>query len=151
MTHHFNEDDVLHKLRHFLPSQAPLKDFIHHNTLHAFQNFEFYDALRKSAVIFGNRTTLSLREYRDKFAKGEIPEAIVDNVILSSKSKEAFSKWKEQMFSIEEVKTLDPKIGRLRKFWEVDYGIDMDGMVRPNIIRIINSYLDQGIAFEGLP
>ena len=49
----FNEHEVLHELKHYLPSQAPLKDFIHHNTLHAFQNFKFYDGIRQASKIYG--------------------------------------------------------------------------------------------------
>jgi len=148
---HFNEKNVLNTLRHFLPAQAPLKDFVHHNTLHAFQDLNFFEALRRSAVIFGNRTILPLNDFKDRYNNGEISEEIVDATIKLSKPKNEFLKWKNLMFSLEEPKTLEPRIGRLRKHWELDYGIDMDGMVRPNIIRIINSYLDQGIAFEGLP
>jgi hypothetical protein len=49
----FNEHEVLHELKHYLPSQAPLKDFIHHNTLHAFQNFKFHDGIRQAFKIYG--------------------------------------------------------------------------------------------------
>jgi hypothetical protein len=47
----FNEKTVLHNLKHYLPSQTPLKDFVHHNTLHAFQDMKFYDAIFKASDI----------------------------------------------------------------------------------------------------
>jgi len=147
----FDEEVCLKKLKHFLPAQAPLKDFVHHNTLHAFQNLDFYEALRKSAVIFGNRTTLSLHVFKEKYKNGEITDRVIDSTILELKPKKEFNKWKELMFSINDSVKFDSKIGRLRKHWEKDYGLDIDGMVRPNFVRIINSYLDQGIAFDGFP
>jgi hypothetical protein len=38
--HSFNEAQVIHELKHFLPAQQALKDFIHHNSLHAFQHMK---------------------------------------------------------------------------------------------------------------
>jgi len=147
----FDEEACLIKLKHFLPAQAPLKDFVHHNTLHAFQDLDFYEALRKSAVIFGNRTTLSLSVFKEKYKNGEITDKVIDSIILDLKPEKEFSQWKKLMFSINDSVKFDSKIGRLRKHWENDYSLDIDGMVRPNFVRIINSYLDQGIAFDGFP
>lgn len=70
-TNIFKVDNVLHHLKHYLPAQASLKDFIHHNTLHAFQDRKFYDALTQSSKIFGYKTSLSLMEYRDLFHEGK--------------------------------------------------------------------------------
>ena len=64
----FNEHDVLHDLKHYLPAQAPLKDFIHHNTLHAFQNLKWDKAIRKAEKMFGYKVSLSIDEYRDLYS-----------------------------------------------------------------------------------
>ena len=59
----YHEHEVLHDLKHYLPAQAPLKDFIHHNTLHAFQNLKWDTAIRKAEKMFGYKVSLSLDEY----------------------------------------------------------------------------------------
>ncbi|MFD1550640.1 DUF2309 domain-containing protein [Putridiphycobacter roseus] len=151
MTNSFNESATLKKISHFLPAQAPLKDFVHHNTLHAFQNLEFFEALKLSANIFGNRTLLALSDYRNRYIKGEITDPVIDSVITTVKGKSQIDHWREKMFALEEPTFVQPRIGNLRKVWQSDYGIDMDGMVRPKLIRLINAYLDQGIAIKGFP
>ena len=59
----FDEHEVLHNLTHYLPAQNPLKDFVHHNTLHAFQNKKFHEALLEASTIFGYKTYLSISDF----------------------------------------------------------------------------------------
>ena len=81
----FDEHEVLHHLTHYLPAQNPLKDFVHHNTLHAFQHKEFHEALAEANTIFGYKTYLSLVEFRSRFAKNEIKENVLDYIISKNK------------------------------------------------------------------
>ncbi|MFN5237204.1 MAG: hypothetical protein ACK5FV_08570, partial [Bacteroidota bacterium] len=46
---YFDEEHALHELSHYLPSQGALKDFIHHNSLHAYQHLKFYDAIFRAS------------------------------------------------------------------------------------------------------
>lgn len=147
----FDEAFTLHQLKHFLPAQAPLKDFVHHNTLHAFQELEFFKALRVSSTIFGNRTLLPLSNYRKKYKNGEINDQIINEIITVKKGKNQIDDWRKKMFNLEEPVFINPRIGQLRAHWQSDYSIDMDAMVRPKLIRLINAYLDQGIAIKGFP
>ena len=42
---------IIEEISHFLPSQGPIKTFVHHNTLHYFENQEFFDAIDAVNVL----------------------------------------------------------------------------------------------------
>src|SRR6185312_4524312 len=46
-------DEMLTRVAHWLPTQGPLKDFVHHNTLHAFQHLKFDDGVAAAARLYG--------------------------------------------------------------------------------------------------
>jgi len=85
----FNDHDVIHELKHYLPAQSPLKDFIHHNTLHAFQNLNFHKATRHASEILGYRVSISLAEFRQLYAEKKIREDILEMVIRERKGADA--------------------------------------------------------------
>lgn len=146
-----NESDVIHKLKHYLPSQQALKDFIHHNSLHAFQEMKFYDALDKASKIFGFQVSLQLSEYRQLYANGRIREDIVHQVIGVKKGAANIETWKSKLLSERYDTVNHPRVGRLRQSWKQVYAIDLDNKVHPLLYRILCSFLDQGVAVEGFP
>lgn len=148
---YFNEEEVLHDLKHYLPAQAPLKDFIHHNTLHAFQHLKFFNALQLASEIFGYKVSLSLDEYRSFFQKGKINENILDRILTERKGATQAKEWKEKLLSNEYQNTTLPRIGALRSNWKRHYHIDLDSLVHPTLFRVICSYLDQGISIWNFP
>jgi uncharacterized protein YbcC (UPF0753/DUF2309 family) len=148
--HGFNESEVLQHLRHYLPAQAPLKDFIHHNTLHAFQQQPFFDGIRHASAIFGYRVQLALEEYRQFFRNQKISETVLDNVLQHRKGAEWLT-WKERLLRSSYDKNPVPRIGALRAHWKKQYLLDMDSLVHPILFRTLCSYLDQGIAMWPFP
>jgi uncharacterized protein len=147
----FDEHAVLHELTHFLPAQAPLKDFIHHNTLHAFQNLPFFDALRTASRVFGYNVLLSLSEYRDLYTNQRISPTILQAVLAKEKGTDAVAEWTEKLLTTDYPDTTLPRIGALRANWKKKYQIDLDSLVHPLLFRTLCSYLDQGISIWTFP
>jgi len=147
---HFNEKHVL-QLKHYLPSQQALKDFIHHNSLHAFQHMKFYDAIFKAAKIFGFHVSLQLAEYRQLYGNGRIREDVLDMVIANKKGKVAIAEWKHKLVNKQYETVNQPRIGQLRCHWKEKYAIDLDNCVHPLLFRILCSFLDQGISISKFP
>ena len=151
--HHsaFDEHHVLHELKHYLPAQAPLKDFIHHNTLHAFQDRNFHLALHSASEMFGYSVSLRLDEYRALYKKNSIRENILDKLIIQKKGASHLQQWKDNILSKQYDTSISPRIGKLRAHWKKQFRIDLDSQVHPTLFRILCSYLDQGIAIWNFP
>jgi len=147
----FDLEHTLHELKHYLPAQAPLKDFIHHNTLHAFQHEPFEDGLRRASAIFGYKVCLSVREYRDLYRRGRIDQQVLRRVLAERKGAEAVETWMRKVLQGAYTNAVEPRIGGLRAHWKKDHRIDLDALVHVNLFRILNSYLDQGIAIWHFP
>jgi uncharacterized protein len=64
--------DAIEHAAHLLPGQGPITVFIHHNTLHAFEDFPFDEGVRKGSRIFGCEPYLSGERYRQELVRGRI-------------------------------------------------------------------------------
>jgi len=147
----FNEYDVLHDLKHYLPAQAPLKDFIHHNTLHAFQSDDFHTALRKASRIFGYKTYFTVHEYRKLYEEGRIVPEILQARVIDRYGAGSWASWQHKLLDQPYDSAIVPRIGSLRAHWKRDRRIDLDALVHTILFRTLNSYLDQGIAIWHFP
>lgn len=63
---------LVEHLQHVLPGQAPLEDFVHHNTLHGLQHLPFPDAVRKADQQYGYYGYLSAKQFRQHYQNGRI-------------------------------------------------------------------------------
>ncbi len=57
---------------HYLPSQGPISIFVHHNTLHAFEDLPFDDAVVVGGSMYGCQPYLSEAKYREALRRGRI-------------------------------------------------------------------------------
>lgn len=130
----FNLAEYLADLAHFIPSQGAIKDFIHHNTLHAFQNERFDTAVLRASRLFGARARLSPAELREFKKKGILSQ---DGQIYSDLAQ----------LPIKDAKR--PKgwvLHGMRVQGFAEHGVNIIQQTRAPLIRVLSNYLDQGIA-----
>jgi len=63
---------TIDRLAHLLPAQGPISIFIHHNTLHAFEEMRFEEAVEEAGRRLQCEPYLAESRYRDKLAAGRI-------------------------------------------------------------------------------
>ncbi len=157
MDHHvptisvFNEHETLHKLRHYLPAQAPLHEFIHHNTLHAFQHLPFDKAISLAGRVLGYKAGLSLAEYQQLYTEGKIHPEALERAWKEQDLLQDWSHCRGLLFAETTEPNAQPLVGSLRKLWDKHLAFDLDANVYPVLFRTLGSFLDQGVALSGSP
>lgn len=70
--------ELIEEIRHQLPTQGPIGTFIHHNTLHSFEDENFEAAVEHAGQIYNAQAYLNLNQYRSLLAKGRITQKHVE-------------------------------------------------------------------------
>ena len=81
--------DTIEHFEHILPAQAPIKDFVHHNTLHGYQHLEFSEALAASRKLTGAKGYLPLEQYREYYLQGRINHHNLSSVVSGTEALES--------------------------------------------------------------
>jgi len=141
--------EILNDIRHYLPSQGPIKYFIHHNTLHMFQEhgLSFHEASRQASRLYGAKEYLPIAEYRQAFHDGKISDAALDWVIANERGDGRALREAMLNGSV-------PELARRESFRRRGYlaaivqqsGIVLEEQVHPIVFRVVANFLDQGIA-----
>jgi uncharacterized protein YbcC (UPF0753/DUF2309 family) len=81
---------IVAKAAHLLPQQGPIGVFVHHNTLHAFEDQPFEEAVIQAGHIFGAEPYMTEGAYRAELARGRIHIEDIDGVLDSEPDARVF-------------------------------------------------------------
>ena len=83
---------MVNHVAHLLPKQGPIGVFVHHNTLHAFEDLPFEQAVIEAWTLFGAEPYMSEAAYRADLACGRIHLEDIDAVLDSEPDAVVFSR-----------------------------------------------------------
>lgn len=151
----FNLHQSLERIGHWLPAQGPIKDFIHHNTLHAFQHLKFHDATFAAAKLYGANLSLSGQFYFKSLKEGVISNAALDRALereFKDATERATAKHQIVSAPIEIPKFPGLHASGLRAQWTQELeGVSLDRYAHPLLFQLVGGYLDQGLSLWRMP
>ncbi len=151
----FNLDACIAHIAHWLPAQGPIKDFIHHNTLHAFQHHPFHEGIAIAAKLFGARSYLPLAYYQNLYLEGRINNDgiswALDHTNCSPEQQEQLRKTLFEKDNIGHYPPISLANNGIRNAWLTQLEVDLNSLVHPILFRLLSNYLDQGISRWSLP
>lgn len=151
----FKLDECIDHIAHWLPTQGPIKDFIHHNTLHAFQHLSFHEALSVAGKLFGARSYLPLDDYQQLYRQGRIKnhalDWALDQAACPAEQKQTL---RAKLFEQDKHSHYPPVSlanHGIRNAWLTYLETDLNSLAHPIIFRLLANFLDQGISRWSLP
>lgn len=154
-TQDFDINIAIENIAHWLPTQGPIKDFIHHNTLHAVQYLPFHQGVAAAAKVFGARSYLPLADYQQRYQQGRIPEFAIDWAIEQTHGTTEQARTVRQQLFIEDQCIHYPPMSLanqgIRTHWLNYLEVDLNSLVHPILFRLLGNFLDQGISRWTLP
>lgn len=151
----FDLDETLNHIAHWLPTQGPIKDFVHHNTLHAVQHLPFHEGVAIAAKIFGARSYLPMQDYQQMYKSGRITDAAIEWALAHSGYPRTDQlKLRDRLFDKDENSHYPPLSlanHGIRCAWMNKLEIDLNALVQPILFRLLSNFLDQGISRWNLP
>ncbi len=151
----FDLDASIERIAHWLPTQGPIKDFVHHNTLHAVQHLPFHDGVAIAAKILGARSYLPLDDYQRMYREGRIKDFAIDWALARSDC--AISRrerLRKRLFETDQSSHYPPVSlanHGIRNAWLNHIEVDMNSLAHPVLFRLLGNFLDQGISRWTLP
>ncbi|MCB0330008.1 MAG: DUF2309 domain-containing protein [Bdellovibrionales bacterium] len=82
--------ELVERVSKLLPEQAPLNAFVHHNTLHAFEDLHFLDAVERASTVLGGEPYLSEEHYAQCLREGRISLEDIEAVLKDTCGEEDY-------------------------------------------------------------
>lgn len=159
----------INKIKHKIPEQGPLEYFVHHNTIHHYENHDFFHAVTIASQDFQSNAFMPDEYYQEQYDKQKIskeninyeidlfkskyniklPSHIIFRLLIQKKTDNLYAD-NEKIKEIRELYT-DQKNTFYSSVARDGYGVEIDYIISSHILKFFSVYFDFGSAFWLMP
>jgi uncharacterized protein len=92
--------DLVEQIGTLLPEQAPIRRFVHHNTLHSFEHLNFEEAVVEAARLFDCEPFPTEAFFAEQWKQGRITRKDLEAVVPRSEEKFPVGDWTRREFQL---------------------------------------------------
>tara|TARA_R110002167_G_scaffold202049_4_gene405795 strand:+ start:552 stop:3179 length:2628 start_codon:yes stop_codon:yes gene_type:complete len=169
MDNNFSLTRIIEDIKKIIPSQGPLDKFIHHNTLHHYEDLDFFEAIKLASTQYNTRAFMPEDFYIDAFKSGRIATTDLEFCIESFSTKFKLNipfKLIQSLLlelPIKCEKNYDDKIHEIQNKYaikttcyyqhviEQELGIQLESNIQTTVYKFLASYYDYGQAYWFMP
>ncbi|HEY3835439.1 MAG TPA: DUF2309 domain-containing protein [Bryobacteraceae bacterium] len=136
---------------HLLPRQGPIGVFVHHNTLHAFEDLPFEQAVLEAGNLFGAEPYMAESAYRAELARGRIRIEDIDAVMAAQPDALVFPRLNRHSLRRAMITPGVREFDAATVMWRTEQG-DLAGDFRQGALRaLFDACLARTVAHEEEP
>jgi uncharacterized protein len=152
------QKDVL-ELAPYLSYQGPIGELVCLNPLAAFQQLDFYQAIREASQFYGNDFLMPLSFYAEALKSGRLNRALLKEKFIKGTSipesgvtdDHSYEAFEDLILNWKDTGTKSHSNDSLRRALIHTFHVELPVRSTQVLVRLINNYLDQGVSTWPMP
>lgn len=161
-------EHAIEHTRHLLPDQGPLPFFVHHNTIHHFESYDFFEGVKQAGRTYGAKSFMSEEEFLLAFQQGRITASVLYKEIKEYIRNHHLNIPPDILFNLMTEKprvrrepgarilqfvndTAYQRPGYYKEAIQITHNQNIDELMEPVLFRFFPSYFDLGLAYWLMP
>ncbi|BBO17790.1 conserved hypothetical protein [Candidatus Brocadia pituitae] len=154
--------------KHLIPDQGPLPFFVHHNTIHHFETYDFFEGVKQAGRLYGANAFMSEEEFLLAYERGRITADVLQKNIEEYIKRYKLAIQPDILFKLMTAKphtrpapderihqfienTAYQRPGYYKEAVQLTHNQNIDELMEPVLFRFFPSYFDFGLAYWPMP
>lgn len=161
-------EHAIEHAEHLMPDQGPLPFFVHHNTIHHFESYDFFEGVKQAGRTYGAKAFMSEEEFLLSFQRGRITASVLYKKIKEYIKHHNLNIQPDMLFNLMTEKprvriepdtrilqfvsdTAYQRPGYYKEAIQIAHNQNIDELMQPVIFRFLSAYFDFGLAYWPMP